>query len=62
MSLKRIRRHCSLIEDFHIQANVLKNRFMDQGYNPKLLEEDILKIANIEREEFLKPKGKGKKI
>lgn len=51
-----VRRNCSRIEDFYIQANVLKKRFEDKGYDSKALEEDHLKLANVEREQLLKLK------
>lgn len=55
---QRVRRNCSWIEDYRDQAGVLKKRFEDKGYRSDILEDELVKIANIEREQLLKPKWK----
>ncbi|CAI9595210.1 unnamed protein product, partial [Staurois parvus] len=43
----RIHRNCTNREDFITQSNILKNRFIEKGYNATSLESEINEIVNM---------------
>lgn len=50
----RVRRNCSDLDTYAIQANILKERFLQKGYKGDALNNIIQEVANIPREECLK--------
>ncbi|PIO25998.1 hypothetical protein AB205_0190500, partial [Aquarana catesbeiana] len=47
----RVRRNCSDLDTYAIQANILKERFLQKGYKGDALNNIIQEVANIPREE-----------
>lgn len=47
--LLRIRRNCSSTSDFMRQAQFLKERFVAKGYLPSTIDNEIIRISNIDR-------------
>lgn len=43
----RIRRNCTLDEDYTMQAQVLKNRFVEKGYNTTILDKTINDVQKV---------------
>lgn len=52
----RLRRNCTRIADYYQQAELLKIRFLQKGYNKKKLEEAIEEVGAMERSTLLQPK------
>lgn len=49
----RLRRNCTRTSDFLAQSRVLKNRFVEKGYNCEVLDFEINKVLSIERSSTL---------
>ena len=45
----RLRRNCSNLNDFKVQAQTLKERFVEKGYCKLAIEEEIKKISTVDR-------------
>lgn len=43
---KRIKRNCTRDEDFATQSQIIKNRFLERGYKPSLIENSYKKICD----------------
>lgn len=57
-----IRRNCSSDVDFDVQSQLVRNRFMEMGYNPQQLDKVIQEVSTVTQEscltEEIKPKDK----
>ena len=51
--LTRVRRNCSEVSDFLLQAEVVKNKFTEKGYREESLASIISDLASIPRENLL---------
>lgn len=52
----RLRRNCTLDEDFQAQAKSIGMRFIDKGYDQDFIEEQILEVGRMSRQELLEDK------
>lgn len=57
--LMRIRRNCSHLSDYFQQAEMLKSRFCEKGYNTSQINEEIRQVALIEKTSLLTTQPKG---
>lgn len=46
---QRIRRNCTDISEYHRQAYILKQRFLDKGYSESDIDTTIIQVANMDR-------------
>ena len=53
----RIKRICSIVKDFGNHTQELKERFVKQGYDLKLINEYIQKLNQLNRSELLGKKN-----
>lgn len=56
--LLRLHRNCTDKETFKVQANVLKTRFLDKGYNPNEVDCELQCALEINRESLLEVRSK----
>lgn len=54
----RLRRNCTDVDTFISQAEVLKQRFLDKGYNQADLDTELQRVTNIDRNTLLVTKQK----
>lgn len=56
--LLRIRRNCTDLPDFFVQADTLKSKFVEKGYLPKVIDDEILWVSLLDRSDLtsLQPK------
>lgn len=54
----RLRRNCTLTEDFLIQSVMLKNRFLEKGYKSIDLDTETNRISKLDRVSLLKARPK----
>lgn len=46
----RVRRNCTELEDYHTQVKILRDKFIQKGYQEKMLSKTIQEIANTPRD------------
>ena len=56
----RVRRTCSTIENFKLYCSELKQKCIDKGYKPDLLDKHISAVGKLDRNEMLKEKVREK--
>ena len=54
--LLRLRRNCTLLDDFYVAAKKLTAVFKDRGYHPRFLQETLEKVATLDRSSLFKKK------
>lgn len=54
----RLGRNCTNIQDFEIQATILKNTFLEKGYSNHDLDQEIQKVCILDRRELFQPKSR----
>lgn len=47
--LLRIRRNCTDLPEFFVQANTLKSKFVEKGYLPNVIDDEILRVSLLDR-------------
>lgn len=54
--LMRLRRNCTLEEDFYMQARMIGERFTSKGYDQEFIKDKIVEVGQMQRKELLEDK------